>query len=486
MIHLGDFPANHTAVCIPWDSFAAASGASSAASNFVAGDVQIYKDGGTTQRASSAGITVSTSFDSLTGLQMVVIDLSDNSDAGFYAAGHEYQVGIADVTVDTQTVRFWAASFSIERALGELALTKLIKAKTDSLTFTVGGMVDSNVVDWKGATAPAMTGDAYARLGAPAGASIAADIAAVKTDSAAIKVQTDKLTFTVANQIDANVLDWKGSTAPAMTGDAYARLGAPAGASVSADIAAVKTDTAAVKVQTDKLTFTIANQIDANVLDWKSSTAPAMTGDAYARLGAPAGASISADIAAVNALTTAGAIRAAIGIASANLDTQLGTIAGYIDTEIGTIISQTTASAIRAAMGEASANLDTQLAAIAGYIDTEISDIRARLPAALTGAGNMKVDVLALNGDTTAADQLRAGALGLVLGTVGTGSTLTVIETNLTEATNDHYNGHAIVWLTGALRGQVSTVSGYNGTTKQLTVVAVTDAASNGDLFILT
>jgi hypothetical protein len=60
-----------------------------------------------------------------------------------------------------------------------------IKAKTDSLTFTVAGMVDSNVIDWKGATAPAMTGDAFARLGAPAGASVSADVAAVKSDTAA-------------------------------------------------------------------------------------------------------------------------------------------------------------------------------------------------------------------------------------------------------------------------------------------------------------
>ncbi len=124
MIHLGDFPASHTAVCIPFDSFAAATGASSAASSFVAGDVLIYKDGGTTQRSSSSGITVSTSFDSQTGLQMIVIDLSDNTDAGFYAAGHEYQVGVADITIDGQTVRFWAATFSIERAGGILALLK--------------------------------------------------------------------------------------------------------------------------------------------------------------------------------------------------------------------------------------------------------------------------------------------------------------------------------------------------------------------------
>lgn len=97
------------------------------------------------------------------------------------------------------------------------------------------------------------TGDNYARLGAPAGASVSADIAAAKVDTAAVKVQTDKLTFTVANQIDANVLDWKSATAPAMTGDAYARVGAPAGASVSADVAAVKVDTAAIKTKTDNL-----------------------------------------------------------------------------------------------------------------------------------------------------------------------------------------------------------------------------------------
>lgn len=59
----------------------------------------------------------------------------------------------------------------------------------------------------------------------------------------AIKAQTDKLVFSVANQLDVNVLDWKGATAPAMTGDAFARLGAPAGASHAADVAAVKADT---------------------------------------------------------------------------------------------------------------------------------------------------------------------------------------------------------------------------------------------------
>jgi hypothetical protein len=123
--------------------------------------------------------------------------------------------------------------------------------KTQAVTCGAGVTVLASV--GTAATSTAQTGDNYPRIGAPAGASIAADIAAVKVDTAAVKVQTDKLTFTVANQVDSNVLDWKGSAAPAMTGDAFARLGAPAGASVSADVAAVKSDSGAIKAKTDNL-----------------------------------------------------------------------------------------------------------------------------------------------------------------------------------------------------------------------------------------
>jgi len=63
------------------------------------------------------------------------------------------------------------------------------------------------------------------------------DISAKEIDN--IKTQTDKMAFTVTNQIDCNVIDWKGDAAPAMTGDSFARLGLPAGASIAADIATI-------------------------------------------------------------------------------------------------------------------------------------------------------------------------------------------------------------------------------------------------------
>lgn len=56
-----------------------------------------------------------------------------------------------------------------------------------------------------------------------------------------------------ATLASVDVTNWKGSAAPAMTGDAFARLGTPAGASVSADVAAIKSDSGAIKTKTDYL-----------------------------------------------------------------------------------------------------------------------------------------------------------------------------------------------------------------------------------------
>lgn len=80
-----------------------------------------------------------------------------------------------------------------------------------------------------------------------AGFSLAADQAVNVTKIAGTTVDTSSA------QIGVNVVNWKGSAAAAMTGDAYARLGAPAGASVSADVAAIKSDSGAIKTKTDYL-----------------------------------------------------------------------------------------------------------------------------------------------------------------------------------------------------------------------------------------
>ena len=87
----------------------------------------------------------------------------------------------------------------------------------------------------------------------------------------------------------------------------------------------------------------------------------------------------AASISGLNDLDAAG-VRAAVGLATANLDTQLATIAGYIDTEVAAILSAIAAlndldaAGVRAAVGLATANLDTQLATIDTVVDAIVAD----------------------------------------------------------------------------------------------------------------
>jgi hypothetical protein len=90
----------------------------------------------------------------------------------------------------------------------------------------------------------AQTGDAFARLGAPAGASVSADVAAIKAQTAAIEVDTQDL------QTQVGVA---GAGLTAADDAVMTRLGAPAGASVSADVAAIKAQTAAIETDTAEI-----------------------------------------------------------------------------------------------------------------------------------------------------------------------------------------------------------------------------------------
>lgn len=305
-----------------------------------------------------------------------------------------------------------------------------------------------------------------------------------------IPAKTNSLAFTVANQVDSNVLDWKSATAPAMTGDAFARLGTPAGASVSADVAAVKTDTAAIKLKTDNLPAAPASttnitsaagiavsSIGANVITASSINAAALNGKGDWNVGKTGYALSTAGIQAIwdaltSALTTVGSIgkllvdninttissrlasasytapldaagtRTAVGLASANLDTQLGTIDDFLDTEIAAIKAKTDnlpsdpadASDIASSFGAVNATLST----IAGYIDTEVAAIKAKtdnlptLPAAasdcITAVGvrsavglasanlDTQLDALPTNAELTTA---LAGADDAVLSAIG-------------------------------------------------------------------
>lgn len=110
MNYLGDFAASST-VRGMWNSNAVAGESITRATN---GSLRIYKNNSTTERSSSAGITDTKDFDSLTGVHHYNIDLSDNTDAGFYAAGNDYFVVLSAATIDGKTINAVIGCFSIE------------------------------------------------------------------------------------------------------------------------------------------------------------------------------------------------------------------------------------------------------------------------------------------------------------------------------------------------------------------------------------
>lgn len=135
-----------TTLYIPYDTFAGSTGASITQSGLAVTDIEVYKDGSTTQRSSDNGYTLldtdGTDFDSLTGIHGFSISLADNTDAGFYAAGSKYFVVVSSVTIDGQTVSFLAATFQIGYPNSLFDTTIATLSTQTSFTLTSGPAED--------------------------------------------------------------------------------------------------------------------------------------------------------------------------------------------------------------------------------------------------------------------------------------------------------------------------------------------------------
>jgi len=75
---------------------------------------------------------------------------------------------------------------------------------------------------------------------------------------------------------------------------------------------------------------------------------------------------------------------------------------------------------------------------------------------------------------------------GIVSSAAATGTlSTTQMTSDLTEVTNDHYNGRTLIWLDGDLAGQATDITDYVGTNGLLTFTEVTEIPSDGDKFII-
>ena len=516
-------------------------------------DIEIYKDGSATQRASDSGYalldTDGIDFDSTTGIHGFSVDLSDNTTAGFYAAGHQYWVVVASITVDAATINFVAATFRIgyENAI----LNTTINAYTSTDNFTLNeGSADDDAYNGCILLAHDVASAIQVQLGV-----IEDYTGSTKT----VNLKADPGVFTMAANDNISILPpallstTMGNTLDvAATGEAGVDLGNATGTLTQANVGWVdansRVDVGAVlgTAQTAGDIMGSLGEENASAAAGDPSTTESVmqyvkqiinvlvgtTGvTTYPAEAAPANnvslaeviRAIHADVTGLNGDAMRGtdnaALASVLGVLNdaaaagdpTNSDTAMQYLKQVLNVLIGTSGIATYPSA--AAPGNA-VSLAEVLRAI--YDDTNNIDgtgvnvtsisgdsgAADNLEADYDGTGYAKTnstvgtvtdvtnqvtaDATAISGSTEAADNLEASAETIVIGTAQTGTlSTTQMTTNLTEATDDHYNGRTIIWTSGALQDQATDITDYDGTNKLLTFTAVTEAPANGDTFTI-
>ena len=178
----------------------------------------------------------------------------------------------------------------------------------------------------------------------------AAALATVDGNVDAIKVKTDQLTFTVANQVDSNALTGGGGD-DAATIYSYFTAGSNEDAfkadvsslATQASVNTIDTEVGQIKAKTDQLSFTVANQVDANALTGGGGDDSA-TIYSYFTAGSREDAfkadvsnlATSAEITALND-PTAGAIADAVWDELQFAHTTPGSFGSYIDSNLNDI-----------------------------------------------------------------------------------------------------------------------------------------------------
>lgn len=509
-----------------FSSYAGATGASATMTGLAVTDIEIYKDGSTTQRASDAGYTLldtdGIDFDSITGIHGFSIDTGDNTDAGFYTVGAWFHVVVSAVTIDSQTVNFIACAFRLMPAeaiagkpkvdvdawLGTAAATPTVNGVPEvDLTHVAGATTDVSALATNVAAILVDTGTTLdgrlpavlvsGRIDASVGAMAANVLTATAINADAItaaKVAADvhQETIELAFTYDATA-DYAGANA----GSLVKQIADNAGGSALTEAGIAETvaeymfsfDTgldysgadanSVVKQIADNAGGSSLTTADIADAVWDEATAGHVSAGTFGKLDAD----IKTDTAAI-LVDTGTTLDGKIDVIDGNVDSILVDTGTTLDGKIDTIDTN-----VDSILVDTGTTLQGELDGI--QADTE--DIQARLPAALTADGNIKADALRISGSAESADRIERSTHGIVLATCDAGGTTTaVIVSSLSPASavNDQFNGRIITFshatTTAALRGQSTDITDFDHSTQTFTVTALTTAPASGDLFVIT
>jgi hypothetical protein len=205
-------------------------------------------------------------------------------------------------------------------------------------------------------------------------------------------------------------------------------------------------DITAIKTKTDQLTFTVANQVDANSLT--GGTSPA---DIYTYF--TTGTNEDVFKADTSTLATSAAL---LGV-----ETKIDTI----DTNVDSILVDT-GTDIPASISALN-NLSS--------LDVENAVWDASLSSHNTGGTTGK-----------SLKQIKEGTITIESSINDASATTTSFVTALTETTTSYYSNKIMVFIDGHLSGQARIITHYNGTTKTITLEEpLTSAPADGDQFLI-
>ncbi len=491
---------------------------------FASGVIEIYEDNSITQITAAETLTLE--FDGVTGLHNLRVEATA---ANGFENGKSYHCVVSAGTVDSvSVVGEVVQQFSIGRSAAAADLANgtdglgAIKAETATILVDTGttldaaiAVIDTNVDQIETAV-----------ITNAAGVDIAADIIAVKAETAAIvndtdliddgtsglvKIATDVAAIlvdtattipgtitTIDSNVDAILVDTGTTLQAELDAIQAAVITNAAGVDIAADIIALKAETVLIVADTNELQTddvpgliatldTVVDTVKAETALIVADTNELQTDNIPGTLSSMDGKLdtidnfLDTEIAAITAAVITNA--AGVDIAADIIAVKAETAAIVNDTDLiddGTSGLVKIASDVSAILVDTGTTLQAELDGI--QADTE--NIQTRLPTVLIG-GRMDSDVEAINNDTDAADKLAAHALEtlpVTFTTVGgstTAAILNLVDGGAASSTNDVYNGRILVFNNSTLNHQVTEITDYVGSTKTATITAITTAPTS-------
>ena len=465
------YNAGDTVFCY-FDTYGA-DGASIVASGLAVTDIEVYKNGSTTQRASDNGYTLldtdGLSFDGADGLNGFSIDTSDNSDSGFWTDGAHYLIHVNAVTVDSQTVRF-----SFELTLGYLLRPTTAGRKLDVSSGGEGG------IDWANIGSPTTTVGLSGTT-----VKTATD---VETDTADIQSRLPAALGANGN-MKADVRDYNGTAGTFSGGRPEVNTTHAGGTAwnsgaIGANTLASDTITAA-KIATDAIT---AAKIAADAIGSSELAASAVTEIKDAIFAEDvAGADYTAGTFGEYAQSIAppSAIADAVYDEATSGHNNIGTfgeLLGLVLTRTGGIDDLPTNAELATALAAAD---DAVLAAIAALNNLSSAQAQAAAAAALTAYDPPTRAEATSDVNSVLARLPVAPYIAGSVDDAGATTTSFIGAAGLS-ATNDFYNGAVLAFTSGALQGLSRRITDYVGSTRTFTFgVALPAAPANGVTFVI-